>query len=477
MFKKTLLFSILIVLFGIHSGFQKATLPKNYNVLFIAIDDMNNWIGANGGQALTPNIDALAAKGINFTNAHCVTPACNPSRTALMTGQRPETTGQFENAGNFRNNLGGKERITIGQFLKSKGYETVAAGKIFHISAGRGTNPNPISDPISWSFQNKSETGIAGDKQYLDDKGQAKWLEGALRKDFETKKEPSYLSHSGVWGIANEPKEASGDWTNARYCAEYLQKQHDKPFFLACGISRPHAPLIAPKEYFDMYPLDKIKLHELPNDDMDDIPTIAKTNFSSEFTSLVRQKWQLKNAVQAYLACMSFADACVGEVLKSLENSPYRDNTIVVFWSDHGWQLGHKNRWEKYSLWHQATNAPFIMYVPNQKGGVCSEAISYLDVFPTLMDLMKMEKPSFLEGDSFAKQLKNPSKKRKTPAVISYPKGSHAVVLGDWHYIHYQDGSEELYNHKSDPNEWHNVANDPKNKGIMADLKKHIPNK
>lgn len=477
MLKKILFLSALAFLFSIHSGFKTTTLSKNYNILFIAIDDMNNWIGANGGQALTPNIDALAAKGVNFTNAHCVTPACNPSRTALMTGQRPETTGQFENAGNFRNNLGGKERITLGQFLQSKGYESVAAGKIFHIPAGRGTNPNPISDPISWSFQNKSETGIAGDKQYLDDKGQAKWLEGAMRSDFDTKKEPSYLSHSGVWGIANESKEESGDWKNARFCAEYLQKKHDKPFFLACGISRPHAPLIAPKEYFDIYPLDKIKLHELPDDDLSDVPAIAKANFSTPFTKLVREKGQLKNAVQAYLACMSFADACVGEVLKSLENSPYRDNTIVVFWSDHGWQLGHKNRWEKYSLWHQATNAPFIMYLPNQKGGVCDEAISYLDVFPTLMDLLGSEKPTFLEGTSFAKQLKTPTKKRDVPAVVSYPKGNHAVVLGHWHYIHYQDDTEELYNHNNDPQEFRNVANEPNNHRIKEKLKAFLPKK
>jgi arylsulfatase A-like enzyme len=437
---------------------------------------MNNWIGANGGQALTPNIDALAAKGINFTNAHCVVPACNPSRTALMTGQRPETTHQFENAGNFRNNAGGKERITLAQFLQNKGYETVAAGKIFHVSAGNGANPNPISDPISWNYQNRSETGIRGDKDYLDEKGQAKWLEGAMRSDFDTKREPSYLSHSGVWGIANEPKEQSGDWQNAQFCANYLKQKHDKPFFLACGISRPHAPLIAPKEYFDLYPLDKIKMHELPQNDLDDIPSIAKANFSTPFTKLVRDKGQLKNAVQAYLASMSFADACVGEVLKSLENSQYKENTIVVFWSDHGWQLGHKDRWEKYSLWHQATNAPFIVYVPYQKGGTCHEAVSYLDIFPTLIDLMNFEKPSFLEGNSFLNQLKDPTKKRHFPAVISYPKGSHAVVLGDWHYIHYQDGSEELYNHKTDPNEFENIANNPDNQGIIKHLKGHIPN-
>jgi arylsulfatase A-like enzyme len=468
------IFSLFLISIILISAKPNKRVP--YNVIFIAIDDMNNWIGANGGQAITPNIDALAAKGINFTNAHCVTPACNPSRTAIMTGQRPETTGQFENAGNFRNNAGGKERTTLGQFLQSKGFETVAAGKVFHFPAGRAASPNPISDPISWSFQNKSETGISGDKQYLDEKNQAKWLEGALRKDFDTRKEPSYLSHSGVWGIANEPKEASGDWKNARFCADYLQKQHNKPFFLACGISRPHAPLIAPKEYFDMYPLDKIKMHELPENDMQDIPDIAKTNFSSEFTKLVRQKGELKNAVQAYLACMSFADACVGEVLKSLENSPYRDNTIVVFWSDHGWQLGHKNRWEKYSLWHQATNAPFIVYVPNQKGGVCNEAVSYLDIFPTLLDLMGFKKPDFLEGDSFSKQVKTPNKKRKIPAVITYPKGSHAVVLGDWHYIHYLDGSEELYNHKTDPNEYKNIALNSENKALIEKLKQHLPN-
>jgi arylsulfatase A-like enzyme len=161
--------------------------------------------------------------------------------------------------------------------------------------------------------------------------------------------------------------------------------------------------------------------------------------------------------------------------LKSLENSPYRDNTIVVFWSDHGWQLGHKSRWEKYSLWHQATNAPFIVYVPNQKAGVCNEAVSYLDIFPTLVDLLGFEKPDFLEGYSFSKQLKTPTKKRKIPAVITYPKGSHAVVLGDWHYIHYVDGSEELYNHKTDPNEFKNIALNSENKAIIEKLKQYLP--
>jgi arylsulfatase A-like enzyme len=476
MLKKSLFLLPIVLLFncGIKPTKQE---PKPLNIIFIAIDDMNNWVSCLGGQAQTPNIDALAAKGRLFTNAHCAYPACNPSRTAIMTGQRPETTGQFENQGNFRNNAGGKERITLAQFLQNRGYETVAAGKIFHSPAGKGEKPNPVSDPVSWHYQFPNNTGTSGANLYLDENGQAKWLQGALKKEVGSEKGISYWSKSCIWGITPQNKEQTADWENASFCADYLQKPHEKPFFLACGISRPHAPLIAPKAYFDKYPLDKIKLPELPDNDMDDVPDIAKTNFTSEIVGLIKEKNEYKKAVQAYLACMSFADDCVGQVLQSLEKSPYKDNTIVVLWSDHGWQLAHKNRWEKYSLWHQASHSPLIVQYPNMKnaGTSCSQSVSLMDLFPTMTDLLGIKKPDFTEGVSLLPQLQNPTKERTEPAVITYPKGSHAVVLGTWRYIHYSDNSEELYDHTTDPNEWKNVANEAKNEGIKQKLKKFIP--
>jgi arylsulfatase A-like enzyme len=470
-------FSLLII---ISTLVLSSAIPKKKpvkNVIFIAIDDMNNWIGANGGNAITPNIDALAQKGMLFTNAHCVVPACAPSRVSLMTGLRPETTGQYENPGNFRNLPGGKNLITIGQFLQTKGYETVAAGKIFHQPAGKNKNPNPLSDPESWSYQFPNNVGTSGHNLFLDENDQAKWLEGALKNERNKEGSVSYLSKFGVWGSIPQKKEQTADWENAEFAANYLQKSHEKPFFLACGIFRPHSPQLAPQEFFDLYPLNNIKVPELPLDDMDDIPNIAKTNFSSEFTKLVKSKGELQRAVQAYLASMSFADACIGEILKSLENSKYRDNTVVVLWSDHGWQLGHKNRWEKFSLWHQASNAPFIISYPEQNsiGKKCEQAISYLDVFPTLCDLLGFNKPKVLEGTSLVAQLKNPLSKRKIPAVITYPKGNHAVAFENWRYIKYQDGSEELYDHLNDPHEFKNIIENKQNSKIVNNLKKYIP--
>jgi len=246
------------------------------NVLMIAIDDMNNWVGCmgNDSQARTPNIDRLARQGMLFDNAYCVVPSCNPSRAALMTGQRPETTGQFGNDGNFRDRPGGMERITMPQHFRQHGYEAVAAGKIYHNPRGEGSLPDPVSDPLSWNKQWVGQHGTGGHDGYLNDEGYAKWHDGRFKQ---------YLGKFGVWGPCPELKESTGDWQAAGYIADYLQMKHDKPFFAACGIFRPHEPLLAPQKYFDMFPLDQIKLPNIPEDDFDDIPRIAHKNFSTDF--------------------------------------------------------------------------------------------------------------------------------------------------------------------------------------------------
>ncbi|MBK8042405.1 MAG: sulfatase-like hydrolase/transferase [Haliscomenobacter sp.] len=375
-----------------------------------------------------------------------------------------ETTRQFENAGNFREKPGGKDRLTLPAYLRQKGYETIAAGKIFHQPRGAGKTPNPISDPDSGTFQQSGEVGTPGHKQYLDDYDQALWMElptGKSQKPEQTGGE--YLTKFGVWGPIPQPKEDCGDWKMADFGARFLQEKHEKPFFLAIGISRPHSPQLAPQEYFDRYPLDQIWVPEFPANDMDDIPPFAQSNFSSPFVRKVLEKDQLPKAVQGYLASMSFADDCVGRVLDALDNSPYKNNTIVVFWTDHGWQLGHKFRWEKYSLWRQGTNTPLVIRYPGMKtgGNKCHQAVSLMDLFPTILDLLNQPKPDFLEGQSLAGLLKKPTSKRSVPAVVTYPEGSHSVVFQQWNYILYKDGSEELYNHLSDPNEYANLATSP----------------
>jgi arylsulfatase A-like enzyme len=454
--------------------------PQHYNILMIVVDDMNDWVGVMRGKAETPHIDALAADGVLFTNAYCVVPACNPSRVAMMSGLRPETTGQYNNAGNFRDKLGGGDIITLPQYLRQYGYEAVASGKVFHHPRGVGKDPNPMSDPISWDAQRKGIIGTPGILQYRDAEGRARWMQGAWR---QYPREPNseigmdYLSRTGVWGGVKVPNDHCGDWLSALYCADYLRRDHDTPFFLACGIFRPHAPQLSPQPYVDRYPLESVVLPEVPSNDMDDIPQIAKRNGSTPFVELVKKKGQWKKAVQGYLASMTFADDCVGLVLAALDSSRYRDNTIVVFWSDHGWQLGHKNRWEKFTLWHQATNAPFIIRYPgmNTAGRVCEQAVSFLDIYPTLLELTGIPPRGVLEGETLVPWLEKPSKEKETPAIVTYPQGSYSVVWKYWNYIHYVDGSEELYNHRTDPREFTNLANREKYRELMNRLKRMIP--
>lgn len=436
---------------------------KKPNILLIAIDDMNNWIGAMEHKAKTPNIDALANSGVLFNNAYCAVPACNPSRVALLTGLRPQTTGQYENEGNFREKPGGADRVTLPQYLQKVGYETVAAGKIFHQPNGISTTPSPLSDPVSWNFQQPGLIGTPGAKQYVFENGFAKWIDGAEQQYIDPAKGNSgmnYMCKNGIWGPIPQSKEECGDWKMAGFIADYLGKDHDKPFMLAYGIFRPHSPQLAPQEYFDRYPIESIELPECPANDMDDIPAIAQTNWSSPFVKLVKEKNQWKNAVQGYLACMSFADDCVGRVMKALDKSKYRDNTIVIFVTDHGWQLGHKNRWEKFSLWHQATNAPLVIRYPEMKsaGQVCNKAVSFIDLYPTITDIIGIEKNQANQGISLLPWLENPKLDRTVPAIITYPEKSYSLVLDNWNYIQYSDGSEELYDHNIDPHEFKNLA-------------------
>lgn len=452
-----------IVLLCVSAGYGRPL-----NVLMIAIDDMNNWIGALAGPAQTPHIDRLARQGLLFTNSYCVVPACNPSRVALMTGQRPETTGQFTNEGNFRERPGGAERVTLAQYLRQFGYEATAAGKIFHQPRGTKAQANPLSDPISWNDQRKGSIGTRGHNLYLNEEGWAQWHGGTIK---------GYLGEFGVWGPIDDALEETGDFQSAAYCADYLKQPHGKPFFLACGIFRPHSPQLAPQKYFDRFPLDQIALPLVPDDDMQDIPKIAQKNFSTPFVQEVRKRNQWKLAVQGYLASMAFADDCVGHLLEALDKSDYRDNTIVLFWTDHGWQLGHKWRWEKFSLWKQGTQSPLIIRTPGMKtaGQRCDRAVSFLDIYPTVADLLGLSRPEGLEGTSLVPLLENPTALRSIPAVVTYNAGNHSVVLDHWNYIRYKDGSEELYDHRRDPDEFKNLAGLPRYRARMDALKQWLP--
>lgn len=461
---------------------EKADLTFNEkpNIVLIAVDDLNNWVGAWGGQAKTPHIDKLASEGRMFSQAYCVVPACNPSRVALFTGLRPENTGQFVNDGNFRDLPGGPDRVTLPQCLSQAGYKTAAAGKLFHSARGGADEPSERSDDISWDFQWKGNVGTPGHHLFLNDKGYAKWLEGVedmLGDLIGGNSGVSYMAKFGVWGAIPHAKEECGDWKIADYGVNFLQEEHEKPFFLGLGIFRPHSPQIVPQEFIDMYPLDEIQVPELPADDMDDIPAFAQTNWSSPFVKAVHKQGQLPQAVQGYLASCSFADACIGHFMEALNNSKYRDNTIVILFTDHGFQLGHKNRWEKFSLWKQGTNTPMVIRMPNNmiEPGQTSEAVSLLDIYPTIMDLLNIEPPVKFDGESLVPLLVDKNFKREVPAIVTWEQGSHSVLRSNWNYIHYKNGSEELYNQKDDPNEYNNLAHKPEFRKLMDELKEFIP--
>jgi arylsulfatase A-like enzyme len=442
------------------------------NILMIAIDDMNNWIGVMENKARTPNIDALAGAGILFNNAYSVVPLCNPSRTALMSGLGPGTTGIYDNEKNFRDMPGGKDIVTLPQYLREFGYEAVESGKIYHHPRWGGDEPDPFSDPVSWSIQRKGGIGTPGVELYLDEHGHAKWMEGDWKGIFP---ENAYVLMRGVWGPVPYENEECGDWQSAQYCADYLMEEHDKPFFLACGIFRPHQAYLAPEKYFDDYPLESIDLPEVPEDDMDDLPDIAPGN--SPFFEFIKEKDQWEAAVQGYKASMSFADDCVGHVLDALERSQYRENTIVVLYTDHGYQLGHKNQWSKYRLWQQSTNTPLIFQYPGMKnrGEVCTEAVSLLDLYPTILELANLPQSEVLEGETLVPWLDDPSLKKETPVLITQRKGNHSVVWKNWNLIRYEDGAEELYDHSVDPREYRNLAGDLAYEEIIGKLRATIP--
>lgn len=422
------------------------------NVIFLSIDDLNDWTGFHGGhpQAKTPNLDRLAKRGLTFTRAYCAAPACNPSRAALMSGLRPSTSGVYLNAQDWRPVLSMEKMLTT-TFRKAN-YRVLGAGKIYH---GRYMRPQ------EWD-------------EYLKDPG-------------NDPPNPKGVA-GGVGGIRFASLDCEDadlkDYRITNWCIDQLKKKHDKPFFLACGLHKPHMPWDVPKKYFDMFPLDEIQLPKVLENDLDDIPEagIRMAKPQGDHAAMLKAgRW--KEAVQAYLATISFTDMNVGRLLDALDQSSYRDNTIIVMWSDHGWHLGEKEHWRKFALWEEATRAPVIWAVPGltMPGSVCETPIDFMTIYPTLCDLCGIQKPSHVEGKSVRPLLKNPNHDWDIPALTTHGRNNHAVRWGKWRYIRYADGSEELYDHSEDPKEWTNLARrserDPIKKKLAAGLPTvNVPN-
>jgi len=430
---------------------RPAKINKKPNVLFIAVDDLNDWIGCMGGhpQAKTPNIDRLAKRGVLFSNAHCQGPICGPSRASLMAGLLPSTTGQYNNSPHFRKGARLKDAITLTQHFSDNGYKTFGVGKIFH-----GGHQDPQSFDV-----NGPRLG-----------------HGPLPKE-----KLVYPTGSKLWdwGIYPDSDEKTHDHQSATWAIEKLNQRHETPFFLAVGFYRPHVPMYATKKWFDMYPLETIQLPKVLLNDRDDISEFAQElarDYSAPPHQWFIENNQWKHAVQSYLACVSFIDYQVGRLLNALEDNKLADNTIIVLFSDHGWHLGEKQRWAKRSLWQRSTCSPLIISAPAlARESQCSQPVGLIDLYPTLVELCGIEPKTDIEGRSIVPLLKNPAMKWEYPAITTFEQNNHAVSSERWRYIRYADGSEELYDNSTDPHEWYNLAHDPEYADVVKQHVRWLP--
>ena len=266
------------------------------------------------------------------------------------------------------------------------------------------------------------------------------------------------------------------DTRQADFAIQQLQKKHTKPFFIACGMFHPHMPWYVPQKYLDMYPLEDITIPEFDKNDLDDVPLLGQAFSNVKTVDKILEHDQHKQAIQGYLASTSFADAQLGRVLDALEKSPYKDNTIVVMWSDHGFHLGEKMHWQKGTLWEEATNSLLMFRVPGvtPPGGECASFVSLLDIYPTLVELCGLPEPDHLDGQSLLALLENPNAKRRTHAITAYD-GQIAVRTADYRYIRYNDGTDELYDRTKDPHEWTNQSKNPEYAAIKKKLNALLP--
>lgn len=440
------------------------------NVLFISIDDLNDWVGYldEHPSVKTPNLDKLAARGVAFSNAHCPAPLCNPSRSSVLTGIPPSVTGVYTNAQVVQTVI--PNVVTIPKHFKQNGYKTYGGGKVFHHTPG--FNIPDVWDHFYLWNESAREMGWTGWYQQKPDP------EPTPRPFSPITKHTKRNFDAAPLGI---DEALMPDYKVASWAVDFLGKEQTDPFFLAVGMFRPHIPWFNPKKYFDMYSDVDIKVPEVKPDDLDDLSEIARkwaVDRSSRH-DLVKDLGIWEDLVKAYLASITFADAQVGRVLDALEKSPYADNTIIVLWSDHGYHLGEKQHWHKTTLWERATKVPLIIAGPNiaREGTVCQQPVSLIDLFPTLIELCGLPNLEQIEGygRSIVPLLNDPNKPWPYPAITTHNQSNHAVRSRYFRYIRYSDGSEELYDHRLDPNEWNNLAKDTIYSEIISDHKKWLP--
>lgn len=431
------------------------------NVLFIAVDDLNDWVGCMGGhpQTRTPNIDRLAERGILFTNAHCQAPICGPSRASLMTGLYPSTSGnylQLNDQNIKKSNEAAQKAVFLPDYFERSGYRTLGVGKLFHNGDGA-----QVFDEYGGMFE---RYGPKPGKRF--------------------KYDPAWFGKPGNtqtdWGAFPESDSLMPDYKSAAWAVRQLKKKHSAPFFLAVGFVRPHVPWYVPQKWFDKFPAEEMETPPYLPADLDDVPEMGKRVAAAPMmptTERLKETNQWKEVIQAYLASVHFVDAQIGKVLDALDESEYAGNTIVVLWSDHGYHLGEKNRFAKQSLWERDTKTVLIYSLPEGKRNQqCNQPVQLLDTYPTLVELCGLPTNEMNEGHTLVPLLNNPRTTQwDHPAISSYGKDNVAVTGERYRLIQYEDGSMEFYDLEKDPYEWNNLAGRENYRKKIAELQSFIP--
>ena len=486
----------LLFIFGCSSK-KQTNEQQQPNVLFISVDDLNDWEGALLGhpQAITPNMDKLFAEGVLFTNAHASQPVCTASRNSILSGIHPTSSGWYSNTKNMKENYDVvmANHKMLPEHFKNNGYNTYATGKIYH--SGESDYKDKTNDfwteysPHFWDNMEpdikENGYGYRGTMFYPfpKDGGQLVKLYGE-DNIIENYKDTNrfYSLCGGPLEDEDIPENGMYDEQIANWAVDKNNKKQDKPFFMAVGFIRPHVPYTAPKKYFDLYPIEDIVMPEIPKNEFEDIPIMGKA-IAYGYTPRggwgdVAQKEEiLPELIQSYLACVTFVDEQIGKVIDALEKSPNGKNTIIVLWSDHGQHLGEKRHFRKQALWEEATRVPLYFKVPNSKnnGQKSNQVVSLLDVYPTLTELCNLPELPKLEGTSLTPLITNPSKTEDRAVLTTWYYKNHAIRSNNWRYIQYRDGGEELYNHKTDPGEHINLANNPEYANVIETHKKWLP--